>query len=251
MASSAQFYLAQFTGFIHTRDIAIGRTKDFLVEQLIFAANLVTLPLWVAGLYFYLSPRPVSLPSARLDVCGPIWLFLVAQGRSYYLAARLPDASWRGAILMNDGCRPRLPAARPVWSKDHFWRVRSPGVDPDGAPRAAHRADRFDLYDWPTDERRIKESVGWPEMVETVAGIYAALPAQDRPQAGILTGNYGEARSDQSVRSNLWPAEGNQRSQLVLAARLWLVPPPQALTVIGFEPRGGISYTSSRARPPA
>ncbi len=30
-------------------------------------------------------------------------------------------------------------------------------------------------------------------MVETVAHIYAALPAEDRAQTGVLTGNYGEA----------------------------------------------------------
>ena len=38
-----------------------------------------------------------------------------------------------------------------------------------------------------------KEEIGWPELVETVANIYAALPAEDRSQTGIMTGNYGEA----------------------------------------------------------
>ena len=34
---------------------------------------------------------------------------------------------------------------------------------------------------------------GWHEMVEQVAGIYNALPPQERAVTGILTGNYGEA----------------------------------------------------------
>jgi hypothetical protein len=37
------------------------------------------------------------------------------------------------------------------------------------------------------------EEIGWPELVETVAGIYAGLPAEERAETGILAGNYGEA----------------------------------------------------------
>jgi hypothetical protein len=39
----------------------------------------------------------------------------------------------------------------------------------------------------------LNEQIGWPELVETVAGIFAALPDAQRAQTGILTGNYGEA----------------------------------------------------------
>ena len=38
-----------------------------------------------------------------------------------------------------------------------------------------------------------KESLGWPELAETVAGIYAVLPAAEKAQTGILAGNYGAA----------------------------------------------------------
>jgi hypothetical protein len=38
-----------------------------------------------------------------------------------------------------------------------------------------------------------REQIGWPELVETVAQIYNSLPAEERSQTGILTGNYGEA----------------------------------------------------------
>jgi len=79
-----------------------------------------------------------------------------------------------------------------------------------------------------------KESVGWPELVETVAGIYAALPATDRPQAGILTGNYGEAGA-----INLYgPAYGLPEA-ISGANSYWLRgygnPPPQTLILLGFS----------------
>lgn len=37
------------------------------------------------------------------------------------------------------------------------------------------------------------EQIGWPELVETVAGIYSALPEEEKHATGILAGNYGEA----------------------------------------------------------
>ena len=37
------------------------------------------------------------------------------------------------------------------------------------------------------------EQIGWPELAQTVATIYAALPEAEKPHAAILAGNYGEA----------------------------------------------------------
>ena len=37
------------------------------------------------------------------------------------------------------------------------------------------------------------ETVGWPELVETVGRVFAALPADRRVTAVVFTGNYGEA----------------------------------------------------------
>ena len=39
----------------------------------------------------------------------------------------------------------------------------------------------------------LREEIGWPELVETVAHVRDALPPGDRTHLGILTGNYGEA----------------------------------------------------------
>jgi hypothetical protein len=79
-----------------------------------------------------------------------------------------------------------------------------------------------------------KEEIGWPELVQTVAEIYAALPAQDKPQAGILTGNYGEAGA-----INLYgPAYGLPKAISGINS-YWLRgygdPPPQTLIVLGWN----------------
>jgi hypothetical protein len=39
----------------------------------------------------------------------------------------------------------------------------------------------------------LREEIGWPELVETVAQIYAALPADEKPLTTIFADNYGEA----------------------------------------------------------
>jgi 4-amino-4-deoxy-L-arabinose transferase-like glycosyltransferase len=51
------FISLQFLSSIHARDVRAGRSEGFLVEQLIFATNPVTIPLWVAGLCFYFFAR--------------------------------------------------------------------------------------------------------------------------------------------------------------------------------------------------
>lgn len=39
----------------------------------------------------------------------------------------------------------------------------------------------------------LREEIGWPELVRTVAGIRDSLPADERAHLGIVVGNYGEA----------------------------------------------------------
>ena len=37
------------------------------------------------------------------------------------------------------------------------------------------------------------ETVGWPELVEQVAAVYATIPTSERNDVAIFTGSYGEA----------------------------------------------------------
>src|SRR6185369_2537828 len=113
--------------------------------------------------------------------------FVVLRGRDYYQAPAYPILLAAGAVWMERWMRSRklraivwtamivnavvgvillLPIA-PVNSR--LWNVA-----------AAISGD-------------VKEELGWPELVETVAKIRDSLSAEDRVRLGILTGNYGEA----------------------------------------------------------
>lgn len=92
------FVSLDFLRKIHERDVQIGRTKGFLPDQL--GLTLLALPLWIAGLYFYLA-----VPAARrFRMLGwmyvvPVALFVIAQGRGYYLAGvvgSLSRSRWYG-----------------------------------------------------------------------------------------------------------------------------------------------------------
>src|SRR5690606_3561967 len=80
------FVSLQFLSSIHARDVRIGRTSGYLLEQLFVNASTLTIPLWIGGLIYYFF-----LPTGRrYRLVG--WLFVIlfllfflAEGRSYYL----------------------------------------------------------------------------------------------------------------------------------------------------------------------
>ena len=81
------FISLDFLHHIHARDIRIGRTKNFLPEQLDVPANPFTIPLWLAGLAFYFR----AAAGKRYRLMGwmfvvTLLIFIVAKGRSYYMA---------------------------------------------------------------------------------------------------------------------------------------------------------------------
>lgn len=79
----------------------------------------------------------------------------------------------------------------------------------------------------------LKEEIGWPELMQTVAEIRDALPVADRTQLGILTGNYGETGA-----INLYGPAYNLPTAISGINSYWLRgygdPPPQTLIVLGL-----------------
>ena len=91
------FVSLEFLRTIHARDIRIGRTRDFLPDQL--KLTLLAAPLAAAGLYFYLRAHA----GRRYRALGWMYaalllLFVVAKGRGYYLAAAYPMLYAGGAV---------------------------------------------------------------------------------------------------------------------------------------------------------
>ncbi len=229
------FVSLSFLAGIHARDVLQGRAAGYLIEQLVFTTNLATIPFWVAGLYFYFFARAghrYRLLAWMFLV--PFLLFLVTQGRSYYVAPVYPMLLAGGAVLVEQGLA-KLPAAGARVVQGFTWVALAVSGAAFAVVALPIASINSPLWDAASDiNGELKEMVGWPEMVETVAGIYAALPAEDKAQAGILVGNYGEA----GAIDLYGPAYGLPRA-ISGVNSYWLRgygdPPPQTLIVLGFS----------------
>lgn len=172
----------EFLNYIHARDVRIGRTAGFLSEQLFVASNLITVPLWMLGLY-------VVFREARYRVIGWMYvvtmmLFVVAKGRGYYSGPLYPMLLAAGAAA--------LPRRRFVYAIATVLFVVFGGVAalislPLAPVNSA--AWRFATKVNPD----FVEEIGWPELTGEVARIWNAIPPAERAHAGIYCGNYGEA----------------------------------------------------------
>ncbi len=181
-----------FLRYIHERDVRIGRTKDFLPDQL--ALTFLAAPLAACGFYFYFF----SQDGRRCRVLGwmylvALMLFLVARGRGYYLAPAYPMLYAGGAVFV-DNLLGRI---------DRVWSLIANAVLTMAAIANFAVPSAFVLPLAPINSRwwnaAVKinndfvEEIGWPELVQTVAQIRDSLSEGDRARLGILTGNYGEA----------------------------------------------------------
>ncbi len=188
------FIALEYLSTIHARDIQIGRTQGYLIEQLIVCANLFSIPFWVAGLYFYFF----APAGARYRMLGwmyliPFVVLLVLQGRSYYLAGAYPMLIAAGVVAWERWLA-RLPARIARLAVGATWGALALGGVLFGLvmlPIAPINSGLWRLASQAHDN--FVDEIGWSELVETVAGIYAGLPAEERAETGILAGNYGEA----------------------------------------------------------
>jgi hypothetical protein len=160
-------------------------------------------------------------------------LFLVTQGRSYYLAPAYPMLFAGGAVVVEHWLI-SLPAVRARLVKGIIWGTLAIGGVVFAAIALPIAPVNSPLWDFASEiNGELKEQIGWPELAETVAGIYADLPPEEKPLTGILTGNYGEAAA-----INLYgPAHGLPPA-ISGVNSYWLRgygdPAPQTLIVLGI-----------------
>ncbi len=239
------FISLEFLSAIHTRDVRIGRTEGVLVQQLFVSANPFTMPLWIAGLYFYFFTQT----GARYRPLGwmyvvPLVLLFIARGRFYYLAPAYPMLIAAGVAIGERW----LASFSTRWVRLGWgvtWGALLAGAVLGGAlmlPVAPVNSALWNLSSQVHDN--FTEQIGWPEQVETVAKIYAALPSEEKPRTGILAGNYGEAGA-----INLYgPAYGLPEAISGINS-YWLrgygTSPPQVLIVLGFSQKKLEQFFSS------
>lgn len=229
------FISLDFLRAIHSRDIRIGRTADFLSEQFIFCINPVALPLWLAGLaWCFFTPA-----GKRFRALG--WMFVVSaallfalEGRSYYLAPAYPMLIAAGSVAWAQWLS-RLAARMQGLLRGGVLGALALGAA--GAAILALPIAPINSAAWNFTSRThdlFIEQIGWPELVETVAEIYAALPPEDQAQAGILTGNYGEAGA-----LNLYGPAYGLPTAISGVNSYWLRgygdPPPQVLILLDWR----------------
>ena len=222
---------------IHARDIRIGRTAGFLSEQLSVPANPVTIPFWTAGLGFYFL-MPVGRPYRMLGwmYLVPLFLFIVMQGRSYYLAPAYPMLIAAGVIVWEQWLSSlRARTARLV--RAITWGALAVGGVALAAVMLPVAPVNSSLWKVSSEVHdNFVEEIGWQDLTREVAGIYAALPAEQKAGTRVLAGNYGEAGA-----INLY-GPAYDLPQAISAVNSYHLrgyghSPPQTVIVLGFAPQ--------------
>ncbi|HEX7410197.1 MAG TPA: glycosyltransferase family 39 protein [Candidatus Binatia bacterium] len=197
--------------FMHnaqTYKIAPMSPVELLVQQILMLQPL-TLPLWLAGIWYYLFSRH----GQRYRLCGWIYVVVLAvcilqRTKAYYLAPIYPLLLAAGAIVferltqrsdrgwLRPACISALaiggiitaPLALPVLPADtlvRYARFLHLGESAKGATSETAKLGELPQY--------FADMFGWEDVVEAVARAYESLPVEERRKAAIYVGNYGEA----------------------------------------------------------
>jgi hypothetical protein len=230
-----------FQTVTRARNMAMGRTDGFLIQQLYSCTNAASIPLWMGGLYV-LFFKPEGKPYRILGwiYLITLLLFMDAHGRFYYMAGAYPMLFAVGSSLWI-----HMPALK-TNSIQEFWnrlntgdRIFYPTLLASGLffmvallPFMPKNCAlwRFNLAANP----ELGEEIGWPEQVQEVARIYTSLSVEEQSQTGILTGNYGEAGA-----VNLYGPAYGLPDAISGINTFWLHgygnPPPQTVIILGFN----------------
>ena len=229
------FISLDFLQGIHARDVEIGRADDYLIEQFVFCANTVVIPLWVAGLYYYFFRQD----GKRFRMMG--WMFVItfmiyflAQGRSYYEAPAYPMLIAAGAVVWQEWID-KLSMQKARVALGTTWSILVVGavfagtlalpIPPINSPLFNAVSEVHDLF---------TEQIGWQDMVKTIGDIYAGLPAEEKARSGILT-----QENDEAAALNLYGGEYGLPKAISGSDTFWLRgygnPPPETLIIVGIE----------------
>ena len=237
------FVSLDFLQHIHARDVRIGRTKDFLPDQL--RSTALGAPLWTAGLVLCaVSERAKRWRALAWMYIVPLVLFVIAKGRGYYMAPAYPMLYGAGSVWLTGAlARVRRPWAS-VW-RGAAWTALAANVVLTSvffvpiAP-VGSRMWRFAAH----LNGDLREEIGWQELVQTVAQVRDSLPASERAHLAVLTANYGEAGAINlyGPAYGLPPAISGINS---FWARGYGSPPPDSVIVLGLSP----SFVEQRFTP--
>jgi hypothetical protein len=179
---------------------------DFLVEQ-VMVMHPATSPVWFAGLWFLLFGRGRAFRVLGLGYLVLLTMFLLMHAKNYYLAPAYPMLLAAGGTAI-EGWTMRLAGRLRIavrFAVAAFVLVPGAVTSPMVLPLLSPQ-QYVSYQDWLGNEpsktevahvgplpQLFGDQFGWPELVEEIAVIYAALPEEERSRTGIFASNYGEA----------------------------------------------------------
>ena len=226
-----------FLKSIHARDIRIGRTDTFVLDQFWIATNPPTVPLWLAGLFYLFATQDGKRyrPIGWMFII-PFVLFVIGRGRGYYMAPAYPmllaaGAVWGERWVASLSSRRALVIRRTTWMALAIGALVDAAIVLPIAPpgsllwRFADKAHGGDF----------NEEIGWPELVQTIASIRDSLPVEERSRLGILAGDSGQAGA-----INLYGGPALRLPRAICGMNShWLRgygdPPPETVIVVGMS----------------
>ena len=178
---------------------------DFIANQ-IFTMNPLTMPLWLAGLYFYLrSPAGRSWRALGWAYVALLVVFLALHVKPYFFSPVYPPLLAAGAVVLAQARRrPRrllwrqayaglliasglllVPLAMPVLPPATFAKTYGALSTLGNASAGQQTQGVFPQY--------LGDRFGWIDLAMRVSRVYHGLPEREQAEACILTENYGEA----------------------------------------------------------
>jgi hypothetical protein len=178
------------------------------IGRQILTMHPATLPVWLAGLWFFLAGRGRRYRALGVTYLMLLLIFIVLAGKDYYLFPAYAMLFAGGAVAI-EGWLDRL-----AWTRGRLWprlvivtslvvpgAVTAPLVLPILSPEGYLAHERALGLQRPKTEvhhegplpQMFGDQFGWEELVADVARIYHALPQEERAKATIFASNYGEA----------------------------------------------------------
>src|SRR5829696_5282920 len=179
---------------------------EFVVVQVV-TMQAATLPIWLAGLFYYL----VSREGRTYRALGLVYvillvIFVTQNAKFYFLAPAYPMLFAAGALTIErfvqrrgwGWIRPAYAATLVVGGMVVAPLVAVPTLPAEALAKITGGAGGDARVEVETREvgelpQQFADRFGWDNMVATVAGVYQDLPAEERAESCIFTGNYGEA----------------------------------------------------------
>jgi hypothetical protein len=227
------FITLDFLRFIHARDVSLGRAEGFLPAQLWAMTNPVTVPVWIAGLYFlFFKPEGKRYRLIGWMYVIPLVLLLIARGRPYYLAPAYPMLLAVGAVWGERWLETLSPKAADTIRGVVRTSLVISGIVVAALvlPLAPAGSRWWRIAD--ASNGNSNEEFGWREMADAVVRVRDSLSSDDAP-VGVFAGDAGEAAA-----INLY-GRGRGLPEVISGSNShWLRgygnPPPKTVIAAGF-----------------